>query len=308
MAPAEDRTTVETSPLAPVQNAITISPEQADDSSDAAAAPSSMPRALLPSWLSKLCCRRSRHDNIHHGVEVPAGIGVLMALHTFGIVNVGPGNNAVILKELHKLTQLRRLGVCGINLDNIREFFSAISGLNHLKQLSVRLDKNMDGLFASLDSTIARPAKSLDVCLKLHGHVRILPDSWIKEFANIEALNLDVTLQEQQDMQVIVDQLNDRISYMERLCIKPIHDDELRIGINEFVGLRLGVLEIVCTTNLRATIGNIEAVKVLRVECSSGSSLQLSCLKGIRSLKEVWLKGSCSHETQTRLAAATCPA
>jgi hypothetical protein len=294
-APEVDVTTVGATPLSPA-----LEDAEADDSCDAAAAPSSMPRALLPSWLSKLCCRRSRHDNIHHGVEVPAGIGVLMALHTFGIVDVGPGNNAVILKELHKLTQLRRLGVCGINMHNIRDFFSAISGLKHLRRLSVRFDKSMDGLFACLDHTIPSPPETLDKRLKLHGHVRILPScSWIKKFANDSKLDLEVTLQEQQDMQVILDQLiqDDRISYMKRLCIKPIQDGELRIGINDerrFVGLRLEVLEIVCTTNLQATIGKIGAFDVLRVECSRGSSLKLSGLQGIRRLKEVWLKGSCS--------------
>jgi hypothetical protein len=298
-APAEDRTTVATSPLAPVENATTISPEQADDSSVSAAAPSSMPHALLPSWLSNLCCRRSRHDNSHHGVEVPAGIGKLFALQTLGIVNVGPGNKAVILKELHKLTQLRRLGVCGINMHNIRDFFSAISGLKHLQRLSVRLDKSIDGLFACLDHSIPSPPETLD-SLKLHGHVRILPScSWVKNFANVPKLDLEVTLQEQHDMQVILDQLihQDSISYMKRLCIKPIQDGELRIGINDernFVGLLHEVLEIVCTTNLQATIDNIGAVRVLRVHCSSGSSLQLSGLQAIGYLKEVWLKGSCS--------------
>jgi len=45
---------------------------------------------------------------------------------------------------------------------------------------------------------------------------------------------------------------------MKRLCIKPVQDDALRIGINDerkFAELRLEVLEIVCTTNLHATIG-----------------------------------------------------
>jgi hypothetical protein len=100
-------------------------------------------------------------------------------------------------------------------------------------------------------------------------------------------------------MQVILDDLIHRTNRSrERLCVKPIHNGELHIGINDvhkFVELRLEVLEIVCTTNLQATIGNIGAVDVLRVECSNGSPLQLSGLQGIRSLKEVWLKGSCSH-------------
>ncbi|CAL5010956.1 unnamed protein product [Urochloa decumbens] len=300
----EDAKMVAACPIAPVENAVTISrstaaaaaPSNSSSSTISAAAQS----ALVPSWLSKLCCRsRRRLDNPNDGVEVPAGIGNLTTLHTFGIANVGPGNNSVILKELHKLTRLRRLGVCGINPDNIRKFFSVIAGLNHLEQLSLRLDKDMDGLFASLDSNIARPPKSLDTCLKLHGHVRILPScSWIKKFVNVKRLDLEVTLQEQHDMRVILDHLMHRTNgFMKRLCMKPVQDGELHIGINDeqkIARLKLQVLEIVCTTNLQATIGTIGAVDVLRVHCSSGSSLQLSGLQEIRSLGEVWLKGTCS--------------
>jgi len=128
---------------------------------------------------------------------------------------------------------------------------------------------------------------------------------WIKDFVSIYRLDLEVTLQEQNDMQVILDDLIHRTNRSrERLCVKPIHNGELHIGINDvhkFVELRLEVLEIVCTTNLQATIGNIGAVDVLRVECSSGSSLQLSGLQGIRSLEEVWLMGSCNHELKQDL-------
>ena len=99
---------------------------------------------------------------------------------------------------------------------------------------------------------------------------------------------------------------------MKRLGIKPVQDDALRIGINDerkFAELRLEVLEIVCTTNLHATIENILGVHVLRVECSS-ASLHLSGLQGIRYLKEVWLKGSCSdklkEDLQRQLAQCRC--
>ena len=127
----------------------------------------------------------------------------------------------------------------------------------------MRLNKNMNGMFSSLDDTIARPSKTLSYCFKLHGHIRILPScSWIKEFVNVQNLDLEVTLQEQHDMQVILDHLVHRTNGpMKRLCIKPVQDDALRIGINDerkFAGLRLEVLEIVCTTNLQATIENIQ--------------------------------------------------
>jgi hypothetical protein len=82
-------------------------------------------------------------------------------------------------------------------VDNISDFFSAIADLKHLEQLSVGLDKNKDDLIPSLDGTIAQSPETLS--LKLHGDVRILPGSWIKDFADVEELELVVTLQEQDD-------------------------------------------------------------------------------------------------------------
>jgi hypothetical protein len=100
---AEDDATIATAPTAP-----------AEDSSMAAAALRSSPRALVPSWLLKLGCRsQCGLDNTSHGVEVPAGIGKLTTLVSFGVANVGTRDKEVILKELHMLTQLSSLAVCG---------------------------------------------------------------------------------------------------------------------------------------------------------------------------------------------------
>ncbi|CAL5019251.1 unnamed protein product [Urochloa decumbens] len=111
----------------------------------AAAAPRTRRRAhgLLPNWFPQ--------------PDTPAGIGNLTALHTFGVVNVGKGS--AVVKELKWLTQLRRIGVSGINPDNIHEFFSAISGLSHLQCLLVRIDKNKRGSLASLDRTLSSPPR-----------------------------------------------------------------------------------------------------------------------------------------------------
>ncbi|KAJ1277124.1 hypothetical protein BS78_05G270300 [Paspalum vaginatum] len=274
-APAPDSGAA--SPLAPAENAgVTVAadpsapsasehPREAmalasdDPSAGAAAAPRSRFHALVPWWQQfKLCCPPRIDNTSSRGVEVPAGFGKLTTLHTFGVANVGPRRNAVILKELHKLTQLRRLGVCGINQDNIHELFSAIVGLNHLQKLSVALEKNKEGLFVSFDGTVAALPPDTLSFLKLHGHVRILrlPDSWIKKFVQVERLDLQVTLQEQQDMQVILDQVIDPrkdkfylFNRRSRLCIKPIYGGELRIGIDdEHKSMYLKVLEIVCTS------------------------------------------------------------
>ncbi|KAJ1277126.1 hypothetical protein BS78_05G270500 [Paspalum vaginatum] len=281
-----------------------------DPSAGAAAAPWSRFHALVPWWQHfKLCCPPRIDNTSSQGVEVPAGFGKLTTLHTFGVANVGPRWKAVILKKLHKLTQLRRLGVCGINQDNIQELFTAIAVLNHLEQLSVFLEKNKEGLCVSFDGTVALPPDTLEL-LKLHGHLRILrlPDSWIKKFVQAERLDLQVILQEHQDMQVILDQLigprKDEFYWSGRsiLCIRPIHGGELRIGIDdEHKSMYLDVLEIVCTSDLQVTFGNIGAIDMLRVHCCSGSSLQLSGLQTIGSIKEVWLKSSYSKELKLDL-------
>jgi hypothetical protein len=101
-------------------------------------------RSLVSSWLSKLHRRRLDND----GVEVPVGIGSLTVLHTLGVVNVSIPNGKAILKELKNLTQLRKLGVSGINRRNIKDLCYFISGHGYLESLSVRLDKDKQGLFA----------------------------------------------------------------------------------------------------------------------------------------------------------------
>ncbi|CAL4990881.1 unnamed protein product [Urochloa decumbens] len=188
---APRREDVPTTSTAPAEDVGTI----------AAAAPRTWRRAhdLLPNWLPE--------------PDTPAGIGNLTALHTFGVVNVGKGS--AVVKELKWLTQLRRIGVSGINPDNIHEFFSAISGLSHLQCLLVRIDKNKRGSLASLDSTLSSPPKTL-IKLKLHGHLCIRPGSWIKKFAvQVKRLILEVTVQTQQDMQVIIDEFkHDDVRYV----------------------------------------------------------------------------------------------
>ncbi|CAO2144723.1 unnamed protein product, partial [Urochloa humidicola] len=66
--------------------------------------------------------RRSHgHVDACDGIMVPRGIGALMALHTLGVVNVSTkGGNKAILNELKNLTQLKKLGVSGINQSNIK--------------------------------------------------------------------------------------------------------------------------------------------------------------------------------------------
>lgn len=302
-APAQYSTTAAAAPIAEEVATTTVAEVPmllAGDATIAAAAPRSRTHALVPSWLSKLY-RRCRLDSTNGGVEVPAGFGDLTSLNTLGIANVEAGKAATILKELHKLSQLHRLGVSGVNPDNIHEFFSSISGLCHLEYLTVRVDKNKQGLIASLDNTISAPRNTLK-SLKLHGHVRIARGSWIKEQDLVDygkKVDLETTVESQRDMHVVFEELmagRHLDGRLKRLCVKPIQKDGERILIEstDRRSIFIDVLEIVCTTDLHATIGEGLFIDVLKVHCSTGSSLQLSGLQRRSSLKEVWLKGSYS--------------
>uniref|UniRef100_A0ACD6AUV5 Uncharacterized protein n=1 Tax=Avena sativa TaxID=4498 RepID=A0ACD6AUV5_AVESA len=91
-------------------------------------------------------CRRlyGDGDDNAHGVKVPvAGIHKLTALHTLGVVNV-TRSGKTLLKELKKLTQLRKLRVSGINGKNWLDLCFVISGHPHLESLSVQLDDEQD--------------------------------------------------------------------------------------------------------------------------------------------------------------------
>jgi hypothetical protein len=123
----------------------------------------SMPHASS-SWLPKF-----RRSSGLVGIVVPTGIGELAALHTLGVINIGASGGKEIMKEIKKLTQLRKLGVSGINRHNCMYFFKR-PGHVHLESLSVQLDKdNADCL-----DGISLPWENLQ-SLKLYGLQDKLP-------------------------------------------------------------------------------------------------------------------------------------
>ncbi|CAN6243713.1 unnamed protein product [Urochloa humidicola] len=241
---------------------------------------------LVARWLPKFCGQR-QIDN--RGVKVPTGIGKLVALHTLGVLNASGEGGVAILKELKKLTQLRKLGLCGINRENWMGVWSAISALRHLESLSVQVDKDKEqGFFCCLDDTIFKPPKTIK-SLKLYGYVHILP-GWIMQLDNLRKLDLEMIILKQQDMRVFDDM---PLMWGGRLCVKPMMDGDLKFKDDSW---SLEVLEIECTSRLHVSFGNFAThlVKVLKVYCSSGSSFRISGLEKMWSLEEVWLKGSYS--------------
>ena len=97
-------------------------------------------------------------------------------LHTLGDINVYVPNGKKILKELKKLTQLRKLGVIGIGKETSKEVCSAVSHLTHLESLSLR-SEGKPGLKGCLDAISSQPPRYLQ-SLKLYGFLAKLP-AWI---------------------------------------------------------------------------------------------------------------------------------
>jgi hypothetical protein len=270
-------------PVAATQDAAKASMVQAQDATrTSTGAPRNMPDASLPTWLSKMCCMNNvGDDHIKGCVKVPFVIGSLTAIHTFGVINVGPGKK--ILKELNRLTQLKRLGVCCINVDNIHMFFYAITALSHLESLTVRVqpvknkgqNKNkQDHFFACLDDNTSPPPKALKI-LKLHGRVRILSANWMKQLGNLEKLDLEMIVLDQKEINTLGALPNQKV--LLRLCVRPIHITELYVSArrrSHFIHLE--ALEIDCTSELKVVFEEqtiAYGIKVLKVCCSSESPI-----------------------------------
>ncbi|CAD6254132.1 unnamed protein product [Miscanthus lutarioriparius] len=139
------------------------------------------------SWLPS-CCRGPVG-----GVQVPAGIEKLTALHTLGAVNIGFSGGKAILKELKKLTQLHKLEVTGVNKKNSNEFCSAISDHVHLESLSVWLSMGNNEHFSEDMFPTQAQAKPLEKLqsLKLYGPIRSVP-AWIKDLPKLTKLELEL--------------------------------------------------------------------------------------------------------------------
>ncbi|KAG2656307.1 hypothetical protein PVAP13_1KG073100 [Panicum virgatum] len=136
------------------------------------------PTVCSSSWLSGFCRRQQLDGSTRvapDGVKVTPGIGKLTALHTLGVVNVSDAGGKDILKELNKLTQLRKLGVSGVNKKNIKEFWlpAWIERLHNLTKLDLEIT-----LSAEVD-TIRVLGNTRKLCI-LRLHAKSLQDGDVK--------------------------------------------------------------------------------------------------------------------------------
>ncbi|KAJ1275268.1 hypothetical protein BS78_05G123600 [Paspalum vaginatum] len=207
----------------------------------------------------------SYHQQV--AIELHASIDTLTALHTFRVVNVDIARGKAILVELKKLTQLRKLGVFGINKKNSNEFCSAISGHARLESLSVWIKKNNQNCLDDISSNTPPP----------------------KNLHSLKLYEADITvLGGLQKLCVL------------RLCVKPIQDGKLNflVKTNEGVEVlsydKVKVLEITCSSPLLVTFGSLamRSLEQLTARCPSGLTLPLDKLMCLSKLREVLLMGS----------------
>jgi hypothetical protein len=119
--------------------------------------------------------------------SLPRGAGNLKALHTLGEVDIGSGHT---LKELKRLTWLRKLKVEGINKKNCHEFCATLEVLRYLESLSVFIYYGQGSMHGCLDA-VSSPPNNLH-SLKLYGNLVQLP-AWIMGLRNLVKVLLEFT-------------------------------------------------------------------------------------------------------------------
>ncbi|KAF8758148.1 hypothetical protein HU200_010665 [Digitaria exilis] len=219
------------------------------------------------------------------GVKAPRGIGKLKALHTLGVVNVARGKN--MLKEIKKLTQLRKLGITGIKKDHREELRSAICSCSHLQTLSLRA-QGKNGLVGCLNGI--SPPEDLQ-SLKLYGNIGELP-KWIGKVQRLTKLTLRSTLLEQAAVQDLGELPNLTSLRLSRYSFK---GEELHFQSKMFPSLV--VLEMDGLSGTKAVKFEEETMarlKLLKVKCWWRTANYCCSFTGIlylQNLMEVLLNG-----------------
>ncbi|RCV37789.1 hypothetical protein SETIT_8G090100v2 [Setaria italica] len=240
------------------------------------------------SWLPLLCRTRQLV-----GVEVPAGIDKLTALHTLGVVNAATTPRKATIKELKMLTQLRKLGVSGINKKNCKQVSEAFSCHVHLESLSLWLRKGDQCCLQDISS----PPKNLQT-LKMYGLVKVVPP-WIKDLHKLTKLELEMTISQEGKIIEILGEIKELTIL--RLRVKPLQDGDGKLdfcvwlnGAQNICYEKVKILDVACTSKLTVVFGSqsMQKLELLTVRCGSASAFKFFELKCLSKLKEVRLIGS----------------
>ena len=148
-----------------------------------------MPKGLIK--LKKLCFLLG--GGTYCSPKLPQGIRRLQALQKLVVVNVERGHQGVV-KDVGRLTKLRKLGVTGVTEKNAVNFCASLGKITScLRSLEVHFQVSAmysEVLLTSLDSITSPPI--LLQRLKLHGHLGRLP-SWACMLKNVAKILLHGT-------------------------------------------------------------------------------------------------------------------
>jgi hypothetical protein len=221
-----------------------------------------------------------------HGVLVPRGIRKLKALRTLGTVNIARRGKA-IMQDIRRLTQLRKLGVTGVNEKNGHELCSAIVGLSRLESLFIR-SEGAPGLSGCLDGNFKFP-ESLQR-LKLYGNLEKLPE-WIKGLKNLVKLKLrSCRISEHDDAMQVLGNLPSLTSL--HLLEESFEGEEVRLSFCPETFRSLVVLEVAWGSSVDSVKFEERAtpkLELLSIWLHDVNSSSLSGLPTLSGLKEVVL-------------------
>ncbi|KAF8685304.1 hypothetical protein HU200_044045 [Digitaria exilis] len=266
---------------------------------EAASASASMNRpcdatlvSQLKSWKPWTRCSQELPTCHNGGIELPRGIGKMMALTKITVVDVGIACGRPILEELKNLIQLRKLGLSGIKREICEALCSAISAFIHLESLSLWLEKSQTGCLDAISS----PPEKLKI-LKLYGYTGKLP-AWIHMLSNLSKLKIqkDMIMQDDVDLPNSLPNLNTL-----NLSSKEFQHGQFRFHPHF---QQLQVLEINCNNRLQAVKfqpGVMPRIEVLRIFCHDVSSLRFSGLQQLINLRDVTLSGSYDERVKQSL-------
>ncbi|XBJ21802.1 hypothetical protein VPH35_000291 [Triticum aestivum] len=181
-----------------------------------------------------------------YGVLLPRGMRKLKALRTLGVVNIGRRGKYAV-QDIKGLTQLRKLGVTGVNKENGQELCSAIVGLTRMESLSIR-SEGEPGLCGCLDGKFSFPETLQS--LKLYGNLVKLPE-WVKGLKNLVKLKLRSSriLEHDTTIQLLGDLPN--LAFLHLLKKSFQHGDEVCLSFHRDMFPSLVVLELDLIKNLK---------------------------------------------------------
>jgi hypothetical protein len=246
--------------------------------------------------------RRRRVAENGGGVEVclaaAKGVWRLTDMHTLGVVNVAGGKGTFLfLEEVKKLTQLRKLGLSGINRDNWDMLCNAISrNLPHLESLSLQLmlleEEGGSFDFACFDH-IAEPPETLESLKVLYtttttagasaAGVARINLSWLAKLPHLcPTFGHEVRISSQEDIR--------HITTLQRLGVRVVHIKPIEEHLSfendqdgrEIYFNYVDSLKIECSGTLspsKVTFGDFVRFNVdqVSIHCCCSSSASSSC-------------------------------